>query len=326
MKVIAYHNYGAPEVLQIEQWRSPVPKEDELLVRVHAAEVTKSDCEMRSFNFSVSWFWLPLRLMLGVFKPKKNVLGGYFSGEIVKTGDNVSSFSVGDQIFGCTQFKLGAYGEYLIVPEHYTLVSKPENLSFEDAAAVPLGGLNALHFLNRANIQSGEQVLIVGAGGSIGVFGIQIAKTFGAIITAVDAPHKETMLRRIGVDHFIDYTQSDFTLASQKYDVIFDMVAQKSYSGRVASLSSGGRWLLANPRFSDMIRSIFTPLFTDKKVWFSFAGEKLVELQHLKNLLENGSISAVVDRVFSMEEIAEAHHYVESEQRLGSVVVLIKTD
>lgn len=323
MKAVVYRAYGAPDVLHIEQRRVPVPKVKEILVRVAAAEVTKTDCEMRSFRFAVSWFWLPLRLVLGVFKPKRTILGGYFSGEVIATGEQVANFSVGDYIFGSTQLRLGAYGEFITIPDNYSLVIKPDNVSFEDAAAVPLGGLNALHYLTRANIQPGEKVLIIGAGGSIGVFGVQIAKAFGASVTAVDAPHKEAMLRSIGADDFIDYTQIDFSQQDNKYDVIFDMVANKRYTGRVNILNKEGRWLMANPRFSDMIRSVFTPLFTGKKVWFAFAGEKLEELQRLKTMLERGEIKAVVDKVYSMEQASEAHEYVEKERRLGSVVISI---
>ena len=178
MKAIVYTEYGPPEVLQIKEIEKPYPKNDEVLIKVHSTEVTKADCEMRSFNFAVKWFWLPLRLAWGVFKPKKQVLGGYFSGEIEDIGKNVSRFVIGDQVFGATKMRFGAYAEYLCLPASYTLVKKPSNMTYEAAAAVPLGGLNALHFMRKAKIKEGDKILINGAGGSIGTFGVQIAKSY----------------------------------------------------------------------------------------------------------------------------------------------------
>ncbi len=205
MRAITYGNYGPPDVLELTDVEKPVPEDDEVLIKVQAAEATKSDCEMRSFEYSVKWFWLPLRIALGVRKPRRQILGGYFSGEIESIGKDVTRFSAGDQVFGTSRLRLGAYGEYVALPEGYTIVGKPRNMSFAEAAAVPLGGLNALHFMRRAEIQAGEKVLINGAGGSIGAYAVQIAKSMGAEVTAVDSTIKEEMLRRIGADHFIDY-------------------------------------------------------------------------------------------------------------------------
>ena len=182
-----------------------------LLVKIHAAEATKADCELRSFKFAVKWFWLPLRIAMGIIRPRNQVLGGYFAGEIESVGKDVSRFMKGDQVFGSAGLRMGAYGEYVCLPASYTIVSKPHNLTFEEAAAVPLGGLNALHFLRKANLRNGEKVLVNGAGGSIGTFAIQIAKAMGAEVTAVDSTIKEEMLRRIGADHFFDYSKEDFT-------------------------------------------------------------------------------------------------------------------
>ena len=271
MKAVIYKKYGSPDVLQVKEVEKPISRDDEILIKVHAAEVTKADCEMRSFNFQVKWFWLPLRVALGLIKLKKQVLGGYFSGEVESVGKDVSKFKKGDHIFGTTKLQFGAYGEYVCLPASYTLVPKPCNVSFEEAAAVPLGGLNALHFLRKANIQKGEKVLVNGAGGSIGTFGVQIAKVMGAEVTAVDSTIKEEMLRRIGADHYIDYTKEDFTKSGQTYDVIFSMVAKSSYSKCIKALNPKGRYLMANPRISDMLRSVLTSNFTDKKAIFVFA-------------------------------------------------------
>jgi NADPH:quinone reductase-like Zn-dependent oxidoreductase len=323
MKAIVYTKYGSPDVLQVKEVDKPTPKDDEVLIKVHAAEVTKADCEMRSFNFQVKWFWLPLRLALGLIKPKKHILGGYFAGEVESVGKDVSKFKKRDQVFGTTKLRLGAYGEYVCLPASYTLVPKPYNVSFEEAAAVPLGGLNALHFLRKANIQNGEKVLVNGAGGSIGTFGVQIAKAMGAEVTAVDSAIKEEMLRRIGADHFIDYTKEDFTKCGQTYDVIFSMVAKSSYSECIKALKPKGRYLMANPRISDMLRSVLTSQFTDKTAIFVFAGEKEEELFALKEMIEKGKIKSIVDKIYSFEQAAEAHRRVETEKRLGTVVISV---
>lgn len=323
MKAITYREYGAPDVLKLQEVEKPVPKDNEVCIKVHAAEATKSDCELRSFNFPVNWFWLPLRLAWGIGKPKKQILGGYFAGEVASTGKNVTKFKVGDPVFGTTGLRMGAYGEYVCLPESYTLVLKPHSMSYEEAAAVPLGGLNALHFMNKANIKKGEHVLINGAGGSIGTFALQIAKSRGAEITVVDSGIKKQMLCRIGADHFIDYTREDFTKGGQSYDVILDMVAQSSYVRCIRSLNPNGRYLMANPRVSDMLRSLLTSTFTRKKAIFAFAGEKKEELQALKKMIEQGEIVAAIDNIYPMTQAAEAHRRVENEERIGLVVISI---
>ena len=321
MKAVVYTKYGAPDVLHIEEIEKPVPGDDEVLIKIHAAEVTKADCEMRSFRFAVNWFWLPLRLAFGLVRPRKKVLGGYFAGEVESVGKDVTKFNKGDQVFGATRLRLGAYGEYVCLPAGYTIVQKPHNMRFEEAAAVPLGGLNALHFLRKANVQAGEKVLVNGAGGSIGTFGVQIARAMGAEVTAVDSTIKEEMLRSIGADQFIDYTREEFTKSGQTYDVILSMVARSSYSGCIKALKPGGRYLIANPRLSDMLRSVFTSLFTDKTAIFAFAQEKEEELLALKKMIEEGKIKSTVDKIYPPEQVAEAHRRVETEQRLGTVVL-----
>jgi len=323
MKAVVYTKYGSTDVLQLKEVEKPIPKDDEVLIKVHAAEATKTDCELRSFNFPVKWFWLPLRIAIGLIKPKKQILGGYFAGEVESIGKNVSKFKKGDQIFGTTKLRMGAYGEYVCLPASYTLVSKPYNVSFEEAAAVPLGGLNALHFLRKANIRKGEKVLINGAGGSIGTFGVQIAKAMGAQVTAVDSTIKEDMLRRIGADHFFDYTKESFTKSRLTYDVIFDMVAKSSYSECVKALNPNGRYLMANPRISDMLMSVLTSKFTDKTAIFEFAREKEEELLALKKMIEDGKIQSIIDKIYPFEQAVEAHRRVETEQRLGPVVISV---
>jgi NADPH:quinone reductase-like Zn-dependent oxidoreductase len=187
MKAITYTNYGPPNVLHLKELKKPVPKDDEILIHVQAAEATKSDVEMRSFKFSVKWFWVPLRIAFGLRKPRRQILGGYFSGYIESFGKEVTQFSIGDQVFGAAGLRMGAYGEYVALPASYAVVVKPTNMSFAQAAAVPLGGLNALHFMRLAEIRPAEKVLINGAGGSIGAHGLQIAKSLGAEVTVVDS-------------------------------------------------------------------------------------------------------------------------------------------
>ncbi|MFA6311849.1 MAG: NAD(P)-dependent alcohol dehydrogenase [Sterolibacterium sp.] len=323
MRAITYSRYGPPDVLQLKNIEKPEPRDDEVLIKVQAVEVTKSDCEMRSFRFAVKWFWLPLRIALGVRRPRRQILGGYFSGEIESTGKNVTQFLVGDQVCGATGLRLGAYGEYVVLPANYTIVAKPKNMSFAEAAAVPLGGLNALHFMRRAKIQAGERVLINGAGGSIGAHAVQIAKSKGAEVTAVDSSIKEDFLFRIGADHFIDYTKEDCLANGRTYDVIFNMVPGSSYSACIKALNPKGRYLSGNPRLSVMLRSVFTTRFTDKTATFAFAAEAKDELSTLRLMIEEGKIQSIVDRVYTMEQAVDAHHRVETEVRTGAVVIAI---
>lgn len=323
MKAITYVKYGSTDVLKLKQLAKPTPQAGEILIRVQAAEVTKADVEMRSFRFPVKWFWLPLRVALGIRKPRRQVLGGYFSGEVMGLGDGVTQFSMGEEVFGATQLRLGAYGEFLVVPASYTVVPKPHNMNFSQAAAVPLGGLNALHFMRLANIQVGDQVLINGAGGSIGLHAVQIAKSLGAEVTAIDSAIKENILRQMGADHFIDFTKERFYESDNTYDVVFNMVAGSSFTHCINTLKPRGRYLSGNPSLSVMLRSILTSMFTDKSARFALAAESIDELRHLKKMIEESDIKSIVDRVYPMEQVADAHTRVETEERLGAVVLAI---
>ena len=251
MKAITYERYGPPEVLRIADVPRPTPRDNEILIRVRAAEATKADCEMRSFRFAVRWFWLPLRLATGVFRPRRPILGLYFAGEVVEPGAAVSRLSVGDEVYGGSGLKMGAYGEYLVVPESATVIRKPGNMSFADSSAVPLGGLNALHFLRLARIRPGESVLINGAGGSIGLHAVQIAKAMGAEVTAVDKPLKQALIERLGADHFIDYTTRSFADEERRYDVLFDMVPTSSFDDCLSVLEGRRALLLWQPETVD---------------------------------------------------------------------------
>ena len=323
MKAITYERYGPPEVLHLADLDTPVPGADEILVRVNAAEATKADCEMRSFRFSVRWFWLPLRLALGVRRPRRQVLGSYFAGEVAGVGRDVTAFTVGDQVFGTSGLRLGAYGEYVAVPARATIVEKPRNMSFTDAAAVPMGGLNALHFMRLARIQPGDHVLILAAGGSIGAHAVQIAKAMGAEVTGVDSGTKADFLRRLGADHVVDYRTEDALATAGRYDVVFDMVPGSSFAAAIRALRPGGRYLNGNPRLAVLICAPFVRRFTSKTATCAFARETRDELLAVKAMIEAGAIASIVDRVLPMTDAAEAHRLVESEARRGAIVLAI---
>jgi NADPH:quinone reductase-like Zn-dependent oxidoreductase len=323
MKAITYERYGPPDVLHLADLGTPVPKDDEVLIRVRAAEATKSDCEMRSFRFSVRWFWLPLRLALGVRRPRRRVLGAYFAGEVARVGRDVADFKVGDPVFGTSGLRLGAYGEFIAVPARATIVEKPRNMSFTDAAAVPMGGLNALHFMRLARIRPGDHVLILAAGGSIGAHAVQIAKAMGAEVTGVDHGTKAEFLRRVGADHVVDYRTEDALATAGRYDVVFDMVPGTSLTAAIRALRPGGRYLNGNPRLSILIRAPFVRWFTSKMATCAFARETRDELLALKAMIEEGAIAPITDRVLPMTEAAEAHRLVESEARRGAIVLAI---
>ncbi len=323
MKAIVCPKYGSPDVLQLKEVEKPAPKDNEVLIRIYAATVTAGDCEIRRFKMPI-WLWLLARIGFGFRGPRKKILGQELAGEIESVGKDVKLFRKGDQVFARTGFGLGAYAEYICLPEDGVMAIKPTNMTYEEAAAVPTGGLTALHFLRKGNIQSGQKVLINGAGGSIGTFAVQIAKSFGAEVTGVDSTRKLDMLRSIGADHVIDYTQEDFTKSGETYDVIFDAVGKSSFSRSVRSLKKNGFYLLANPGLSQMVRGRWTSMTSSKKVISGTASEKAEDLVFLKRLIEAGKLKSVIDRRYPLEQIAEAHRYVETGQKKGNVVVTVE--
>lgn len=323
MKAVVYRRYGPPEVLRVEEVPKPTLGEKDLLIKVQAVEVTKSDCELRSFRFPVGWYAPMLRLYWGLFRPRPRhrILGSYFAGTIEAVGGQVSRFKAGDDVMGCAGFHFGAYAEYLRLPEDSALVSKPANLGFPAAAASLLGGLNAQHFLTQARVQPGEQVLINGAGGSIGLMGVQIAKAMGAEVTAVDAGHKEALVRKAGADDFIDYQNEDFGTRLAQFDVVFDVVARSSYSKCLSVLKAGGRYQSANPSFGKLVRAPWTTRFSDKSASCALAPESVEALQVLVKWLTEKGVTPIVELSCGPEEAVAAHHAVASEQRLGARVL-----
>jgi 2-desacetyl-2-hydroxyethyl bacteriochlorophyllide A dehydrogenase len=322
MKAIVYEKYGPPDVLQLKEVAKPTPKDNEVLIKVHAATVTAGDCEIRSLKFPI-WLRLLMRIMFGLRKPRKKILGQELAGEIESVGKDVKLFRKGDQVFAATEMRFGAYAEYICLPSTYAMAIKPANMTYEEAAAVPTGGLNALHFLRKGNIQSGQKVLINGAGGSIGTFAVQLAKSFGAEVTGVDSTRKLDMLRSIGADQVIDYTEEDFTKSGETYDVIFDIVGKSSFSRSIRSLKKKGFYLLANLRLSQIVRGLWTSMTSSKKVITELASYRTEDLIFLKELIEAGKIKAVIDRRYPLEQMAEAHRYVDKGHKKGNVVITV---
>ena len=322
MKAIVCPKYGSPDVLQLKEVEKPVPKDNEILIKIYAATVTAGDTELRRFRMPF-WLWLLARIGFGFRGPRKKILGQELAGEIESIGKDVTLFRKGDQIFARTGFGLGAYAEYKCLPEDGVIATKPANMTYEEAAAVPTAGLTALHFLRKGIIQSGEKVLIIGAGGSIGTFAVQIAKSFGAKVVGVDKREKLGMLQSIGADRVIDYTQEDFAKNDETYDVIFDVVGKSSFSSCVKSLKKNGFYLLGNPGLSQMIRGRWTSMTSSKKIVFGAASEKAKDLVFLKNLIEAGKLRSVIDKRYLLEQIVEAHRYVETENKIGNVVIIV---
>jgi NADPH:quinone reductase-like Zn-dependent oxidoreductase len=326
MKAIVWTKYGPPEVLQLREVAKPAPKENEVLIRIHATTVTAGDCEMRGLKIPI-FIQIPLRLYNGLRKPKKiTVLGQELAGEIEEVGKNVKIYKKGDQVFATTGLGFGAYAEYICLPETSkmgVLAIKPVNMTFEEAAAVPTGGLEALHYLRKAAIQPGQKVLIIGAGGSIGTFAVQLARCFGAEVTGVDSAGKLEMLRSLGTEHVIDYTKEDFTKSGETYDVIIDVMGKGSFSSCIRSLSQNGRYLIGNPGLIQIVRGQWTSLRSSKKVLIGSANQKTEDLLFLKELIEAGKIISVVDKCYPLEQAAEAHRYVDTGQKKGNVVISV---
>jgi len=323
MKAVVWTKYGPPDVLKLKEVEKPTPKDNEVLIRICATTVTAGDCELRGLKFP-PLLWLLMRIMFGLIKPRRRILGFYLAGEIESVGKDVKLFQEGDQVFGTTGMSAGAYAEYMCLPEEGVLAIKPANMTYEEAATVPIGGLEALHFLRKGNIQSGQMVLVNGAGGSIGTFAVQLAKYFGAEVTCVDSTRKLDMLRSIGADQVIDYTQEDFTKTGQTYDIIFDVIGKSSFSRSVRSLKQNGYYLLANPGLSQRVRGLWTSMISSKKVITALTRPKTEDLIFLKELIEAGKIKSVIDRRYPLGKIAEAHSYVEKGHKKGNVVITVE--
>ncbi|HNE02887.1 MAG TPA: NAD(P)-dependent alcohol dehydrogenase [Anaerolineales bacterium] len=302
MKAIVATQYGGPEVLQLKEVQKPTPKDNEILVKVHATTVTAADFRMRSFTVPVA-VWIPARLALGITKPRQPIFGSELAGVVEAVGKDVTRFKVGDQIFASTLTEnFGGYAEYKSLPEKAMMAIKPTNLTYEEAAALPIGATTALRLLRKGNIQRGQKVLIYGASGSVGTYAVQLAKYFGAEVTAVSSTSNLELVKSLGADHVMDYTKGDLTSGAERYDVIFDTVAKfpkSQYSNILAE----------NGSFVSMAK-------LDSK-------ESMDNLVFIKDLIEKGEIKAVIDRCYPLEDMVEAHRYVDTGRKKGNVVITV---
>lgn len=323
MKAAVYRKYGSPDVLELGTVEKPAIGDNDVLIRVRATSVTSADCRLRSFNVP-SGFWLPGRLALGVFRPRITVLGSELAGEVVSVGKDVTRFKTGDQVFG-GDGKLRCHAEYKSMSEDGPLAIKPANLTFAEAAAVAFGGNTALVFLrDRGKIRSGEKVLIIGASGSVGTAAVQLAKHFGAEVTGVCSAANLDLVKSIGADKAIDYTKEDFAENGETYDVILDTVGAASIAHSKDSLGKGGRLLLV---VAGLGPTVFAPLWTaitrSKRVFAGPAAYSAENVRFLAELIQAGQFKPVIDRHYPLEQIAEAHAYVDSGRKKGNVVITL---
>ncbi|MDF2012395.1 NAD(P)-dependent alcohol dehydrogenase [Priestia megaterium] len=303
MKAMVCTKYGKPDVLQLQEVEKPIPKENEILIKIYATTVTSGDCRVRSFN-SPLLLWLPMRIVLGLRKPRKSILGVELAGEVEDVGKNVTRFKKGDQLFAMTGMKFGGYAEYICLPEKGTIAVKPENVTYEEAASISFGGTTALHFFRKGTIQTGQKVLIYGASGAVGTAAVQLASYYGAEVTGVCSAKNRELVKSLGADRVIDYQNENFTEKQEKYDLIFDAVGKITKNQCKAALALNGRFVSVEGQ--------------------GIAKVQTKDLLLLKKLIEEGQIKSVIDRCYSLEQVPEAHEYVETGHKIGSVVVTLK--
>jgi NADPH:quinone reductase-like Zn-dependent oxidoreductase len=323
MKAIVCTKYGPPEVLEVREVAKPVPVDNEILVKVYATTVTAADFRIRSFTLPLSFLLsLPIRLALGVRRPKKAILGVELAGKVEAVGRNVRLFREGDEVFAATLAGFGAYAEYKCLPENGPIATKPCNLTYEEAAAIPIGARTALYYLRKADIRPGQRVLIYGASGSVGTYAVQLAKYWGAHVTAVCSTRNLELVRTLGADRVIDYTAEGFSGHGQTYDVVFDTVDKAPFAQCMKALTGEGIYLNAARVVPD-IRMLWAKL-TGRKLVLSQASPETAEaLEFLKGLVEAGRIQVVIDRFYSFEGIVDAHRYVDKGHKKGNVVVSV---
>jgi NADPH:quinone reductase-like Zn-dependent oxidoreductase len=324
VKAAVYTRYGPPDVLEIKDVEKPVPKDNEVLVRIHATSVCAADWRLRKADPFI------VRFMNGLWRPKRRILGAEFAGTVESVGEAVTRFGDGDQVFGSPGFKFGAHAEYVCVPEDGLLAIKPVNMTFEEAAAVLFGGVSALHFLRKAKIQAGQKVLIYGASGSVGVFAVQLAKHFGAHVTGVCSTANLDLVKSLGADEAVDYTREDFSRAGRIYDIVFDTVGKSGFSRSLKSLKRGGCYVLVggSGRLSSILgvilRGMWVSLTGAAKFITGVASAGAGDQSFLKELIEAGKLRTVIDRRYSLDEIAEAHRHAEAGHKKGHVVILLE--
>ncbi len=330
MKAIVYEEYGGPDVLQLKEIEKPVPKDNEVCIKVHATTVNYGDLTARNFRYMpLSNFNMPLalyypsRIAFGFLKPKINILGSEFSGVIETIGKDVTRFKPGDPVYGYRGMNMGAYAEYVCMPEKGTLLKMPVNLTHTEATVFPYGAIVALNLLRKVNLQKDEKVLINGASGSIGSQAVQLAKYFGAKVTGVCSTSRIEFVKALGADTIIDYTHDDFTAGKERYDLIFDILGRSSFAGCKRVLRPGGRYLLASFKMKQLLQMLWTKIAGDKKVICALSGDKAEDLEFITGLIEAGHIKAVIDRTFPLKQAADAHRYVENGNKKGQVVITL---
>ena len=324
MKAVVYDRYGPPEVQRLEDVERPVPKEDEVLIKVHATTVNRSDVHIREANRrSGPAVSLLSRMVSGLRGPRQPILGSEFAGEVVEKGANVTDFKVGDRVFGNTGLRFGTHAEFTCVKQSARIANMPTNATFEQAAAITDGAFNALWCLRVGNVNQGQTILVYGASGAIGTAGVQLARYLGASVTAVCSTRNLALVKSLGADRVIDYTKEDFTKDGERYDAIFDAVGKNTFEHTKSSLKPGGVYL-ATDGFRNLLLHFWTQRFGDKKVRFQLPpvyAQK--DLLLLKELVETGKFKPVIDRTYAMEEVIDAARYVETEQKTGNVVLKI---
>jgi len=326
MKAIICTKYGPPEVLQVGELEKPIPKDNEILIKVHATTVTAGDVRVRRFDVPLL-FWLPIRLVLGLKRPKQPVLGVEYAGEVEAVGKNIQNFKVSDRVFGSTPWmKFGCYAEYTVQPEDGMISKIPDCLSYKEVASVPFMGIGALYFIRKAQLKSGKKILIYGASGAVGTYAVQLAKYFGAEVTAVCSSKNKQLVESLGADSVLDYTASDFKLGKEKYDVFFDAVGKCSFTKAIHSVKKGGKYITADRGLGDTIRGSVVNMSGNKTVIAGTAKPEPGDLEFLSKLMIKGKMISVIDRVFNFEEMQEAHHYVDSGRKRGNVIVRVNRD
>jgi NADPH:quinone reductase-like Zn-dependent oxidoreductase len=326
MKAIVYEKYGPPDVLQFKEVEKPIPKDNEVLIKVYATTVNRTDCAtIRAIPFFA-------RLVTGLFKPKKQIPGTEFAGDIEDIGKNVSSFKVGDKVFGFDDSGLSSHAQYMIIVENKALITIPKDTTYEQAAASIEGAHYAYNFINKVNLKSGQKVLVNGATGAIGSAAVQLLKYFGADITAVCNGKNIELVKSLGADKVIDYTKEDFTKIDQKYDFIFDAVGKSSFFNCKKLLQPGGIYIssdlgfMAQNIFLPLITPIIKPIIGNKKTVFPIPTDCKGSVLLIKKLMERGKFKAVIDRKYPLEQIAEAYRYVEKGQKTGNVVITVSNN
>jgi NADPH:quinone reductase-like Zn-dependent oxidoreductase len=331
MKAIACTKYGPPDVLQLKDVANPTPKDNEILVRIYATSVNYGDIVARNFRkispreFNMPFiFWLLAKISFGLRKPKITILGSEFAGVIESAGKDVKRFKKGDQVFGYPGQSFGAYAEYLCMSEDGCMAIKPANMTYEEAAVVPYGAIMALNLLRKANIQSGQSVLINGASGGIGSAAVQLAKYYGAEVTGVCGTPRLEFVKSLGADKVIDYTKEDFTERGETYDLIFDILGKGSFSRCKSSLKPNGIHLFASFKMKQLFQMLWTSRIGSKRVICAIAPGSTEDLISVKELIEAGKIKSIIDRRYPLEQTAEAHRYVEEGHKKGNVVITLE--